>query len=90
MSNFIEDFYYGNIEPQEMNAETEHHVRKKLEALVKIEEKFEEKLNDESGELFDVYKDKYNNFLNACCLDSFTSGFRMGARFTYDTFNNKF
>ena len=86
MPNFIEDFYYGNLEPQEMNPDTQRQVKKNLKALVLCEEKLEEKLDERTKELLEVYKEKYNEFLNSCCLDSFTSGFRAGARFTYDTF----
>ena len=35
MSNFIEDFYYGNIEPQELNSELSSKLSKKLNALTK-------------------------------------------------------
>ena len=35
MSNIIEDFYYGNIEPQEVNSELTPKLKKKLKALQK-------------------------------------------------------
>lgn len=34
MSTFIEDFYYGNIEPQELNSEITPKLKKKLSILV--------------------------------------------------------
>lgn len=52
MSNIIEDFYYGNIEPQEANSELSPYI-------------------------------EFSTTSNA---DSFISGFRFGAKFTYDTF----
>ena len=33
MSNIIEDFYYGNIEPQEVNTELTPKLKKKLSTL---------------------------------------------------------
>ena len=33
MSNIIEDFYYGNIEPQEANSELTPKLKKKLNNL---------------------------------------------------------
>lgn len=35
MSDFIEDFYYGNIELQELTTEITSRLRKKLSELVK-------------------------------------------------------
>ena len=38
MSNIIEDFYYGNIEPQEVNNELTPKLKKKLSNLAEKEE----------------------------------------------------
>ena len=38
MSNIIEDFYYGNIEPQEVNSELTSKLKKKLNNLAEKEE----------------------------------------------------
>ncbi len=38
MSNIIEDFYYGNIEPQEVNSELTPKLKKKLSNLAEKEE----------------------------------------------------
>ena len=43
-------------------------------------------LNDENKELFNDYVDTYIRFLSICNTDSFIAGFRLGARFAYDTF----
>lgn len=37
MSTFIEDFYYGNIEPQEVNSELTPKLKKKLSNLAEKE-----------------------------------------------------
>ena len=84
MRNFIEDFYYGNIESQQMNSDIEGKISKKFKLLVEKEELIDNKLEEELKALFDNYKDIYNEFLNICCLDSFTSGFKLGAGFAYD------
>ena len=86
MPGFIEDFYYGNIEPQQMNSSIEGNISKKLKSLVEKEELLDKELKNEIKECFDNYKDSYNEFLNICCLDSFTSGFKLGAGFAYDIF----
>ena len=86
MSTFIEEFYYGNIEPQEVNSELTPKLKKKLSNLAENEEQLTAKLTVEDKELFLDYANTYNEFLSISNSDSFMSGFRLGAKFTYDTF----
>ena len=86
MSDFIEELYYGNIEPQKLNSELSDKLSKKLNALTEKEEQFTAKLTAEDKELFLNYANTYNEFLSLSNSDSFISGFRLGAKFTYDTF----
>ena len=86
MSNFIEEFYYGNFEPQSLSTEITPKLKKKLSALVKKEEELTEMLPEKEKELFVNYVLAYNEFSSIGNSDSFISGFRLGARFTYDTF----
>lgn len=86
MPNFIEDFYYGNIEPQEYSPELLNELKSKLNRLSEAEEQLTEKLSDNEEALFQKYVSIYNDFCSASTTDSFISGFRLGARFTYDTF----
>mgnify|MGYP006313937361 CR=1 FL=1 len=44
------------------------------------------KLTDEEKELFIKYASQSSEFLCVSNADSFIAGFRLGARFTYDTF----
>ena len=89
MSNIIEDFYYGNIEPQEVNSELTPKLKKKLSNLAEKEELLTARLNGEDKELFQNYVSAYIEFSTSSNADSFISGFRLGARFTYDTFIEK-
>ena len=86
MSNFIEDFYYGNIEPQECTTELTKKVKKSLSELSAKEEQLSSVLSDKEKELFLDYTSTYIKFSSICNADSFTVGFRLGAKFTYDTF----
>ncbi len=86
MSGFIEDFYYGNIEPQECCSELKGELKKKLSVLTEKEDSLTSKLNGEEKDLFVTYTSTYNDFLTVSIADSFISGFRLGAKFTYDTF----
>ena len=86
MSDFIEDFYYGNIEPQECTTSLTAKVKKSLSELAGKEEQLTALLADKDKELFTDYVATYIKFSSLCNADSFTTGFRLGARFTYDTF----
>ena len=86
MSDFIEDFYYGNIEPQEVNSELTSKLKKKLSSLAEKEEQLAARLTGEDKDLFQSYVSSYIEFSTTSNADSFISGFRLGARFTYDTF----
>lgn len=86
MSGFIEEFYYGNIEPQACNSELNKELKKLLSTLTEKEELLTSTLNGEEKDLFSEYVNAYNEFLAFSIADGFISGFRLGARFTYDTF----
>ena len=86
MGNFIEEFYYGNLDPQARSTKHNKAVQKQMEILMLNEDYLTEKLSGES-------KKKFLDFVNAwgvvngeSNLDSFIMGFRLGANFTYDTF----
>ncbi len=86
MSDFIEDFYYGNIEPQECTTNLTAKVKKSLRELASKEDHLTSLFDDKYRELFTDYVATYIKFSSLCNADSFTVGFRLGARFTYDTF----
>ncbi len=86
MQHFIEQFYYGNIEPQEITTELRAEVRNKLAALAKTEEVLAASLTDAESELFDKYLKQSGEFLCVSNADSFIAGFKLGAKFTYNTF----
>ena len=86
MSNVIEELYYGNLEPQELTTEITPKLKKKLSSLAKKEEELSAMLPEKEKELFVKYVLAYNEFSSIGNSDSFITGFRLGARFTYDTF----
>lgn len=89
MSDYIEEFYYGNIEPQESNKEYKAELKKKLDYLTRIEKELSERLPIEEKELLAGYIEMNLDFLTTSLADSFARGFRIGAKFTLDTFVNK-
>ena len=86
MSHFIEEFYYGNIEPQESITEMKVEIKKKLDALLQTEEQLTSKLTEEEKGLFIKYASQSSEFLCVSNANSFIAGFRLGAKFSYDTF----
>ena len=59
MSDFIESFYYGNIEPQALSTELTPKLRKKLNELVKKEEELSAKLPEGERELLSKYTNMF-------------------------------
>ncbi len=86
MPGFIEEFYYGNIEPQESNNEFKAVLKKKLDSLTETEKELSEKLPKKEQELLERYIVENLDFLTTSVVDSFVKGFRVGAKFTLDTF----
>ncbi len=86
MANIIEEFYYGNLEPQESKTHLTAVMKAKLKELTKKEEQLNGRLSDAEKEMLRDYSEAYNEFLCMSCADSFIAGFRYGARFVYDSF----
>lgn len=88
MKNIIEDFYFGTINPQESTLGQDTNNQKSLQRLTKLEKQLTEKLCNENKRDFLDYVNTMDEAMSESNLDSFTVGFRLGAKFTYDTFCN--
>ena len=86
MVNFIEELYYGNIEPQNRNLKQKKNYSREMNTLSKNEDILLEKLPLEDKKLFLEYVDAWGIVDGESVVDSFVTGFRLGARFTYDVF----
>lgn len=86
MARFIEDFYYGNIEPQARSTKQNKTVQKQTEILMKNEELLTNALTDELKKWFLDYTNAWSIVNGESTLDSFITGFRLGANFTYEAF----
>ena len=86
MKNFIEEFYYGNIEPQGRSKEQSPAAKKEFDRLTKNEELLKQALTDESKKLFLEYVNAWGVVNGESSAASFAVGFRLGAAFVYDTF----
>ena len=86
MGKFIEEFYYGNIDPQARSTKQNKTVQKQMEVLMLIEDYLTENLSGESKKKFHDFVKAWSVVNGESNLDSFMMGFRLGANFTYDTF----
>lgn len=86
MGKFIEEFYYGNIDPQARSTKQNKAVQKQMEALMLNEEFLTEQLSGEKKKKFLDFVNAWSVVYGESNLDSFMMGFRLGANFTYDTF----
>ncbi len=83
---FIEDLYYGNIDAQAYSPEFGTELKQKLNDLTELEKQIADKLSGEEKTMFLNYTDKYIEFTTCSLTDAFVSGFRLGEKFTHDTF----
>ena len=88
MARFIEEFYYGNIDPQARSTKQNKMVQKEMAVLTKTEELLTNALTDETKKWFLDFANAWSIVNGESNLDSFIMGFRLGAQFTYDTFIN--
>lgn len=86
---FIEDFYYGNLEPQKSNLKQNADFQRDFNRMCEIESMLRNSLADEQKELFKEYADLWGLILGDTAYDSFESGFKLGARFAADVLNQQ-
>lgn len=84
--NIIEEMYYGNIDPQDHGYCPKSTVKKASDSLNDLEEKLTEQLAGENKALFLRFCNAYAECMGESELDTFITGFRLGARFMLDTF----
>ena len=85
MGNFIEEFYYGNLDPQARSTKQNKTVQKKMEVLMLNEDFLTETLSGENKKRFLDFVNAWGVVNGQSNLDSFIMGFRLGANFTYDS-----
>ena len=86
MKSFIEEFYYGNIDPQNSGFEDDAGVQRELRTISENEDWLTEHLTGEEKKRFLDFADAWSAYNGEATLDGFIPGFRLGARFVMDTF----
>ena len=86
MPNILEDLYYGNLSPCQRTVRPDSRVKKLMQKQSDLESKLNESFTEEQQANFEQYLSVSADILDANCLDSFITGFRLGARFAHEVF----
>lgn len=89
MAKFIEELYYGNIDPQVRSTRQNNKYQKQMEILMLNEEFLTDNLTGENKKKFLEYVNAWSVVNGESALDSFIIGFRIGANFSYEAFADK-
>ena len=84
--SFIENFYYGNIEPQMRSIKQNSGFQKDFSRLCEIEAELKMKLTGGEKKLFLEYADLWGIIVGDLDFDSYKTGFKHGANFALNTF----
>ena len=85
MKNYIEELYYGNIDPQNSGFEEDGRVQRTLRTISENEDWLTGHLSGDEKRFLD-FADAWSAFNGDSTLDGFVTGFRLGAWFVLDTF----
>ena len=86
MPNILEDLYYGNLSPCHRTVRPDSRVKKLMQKQSELESKLNDSFTEEQRTNFEQYLSLTADLLDANCLDSFITGFRLGASFAHETF----
>ena len=86
MPNILEDLYYGNLSPCQRTVRPGSRVKKLMQKQCDLEAKLNKSFTEEQRANFEQYLTVTADLLDANCLDSFITGFRLGARFAHEIF----
>ncbi len=85
MKNIIAELFYGNIDPQTRGYQKGSYIQKQMTILSNTEEILTNNLSGDDKNTFLSFANASNIILGKSELDSFIVGFRLGARFIYDS-----
>lgn len=86
MTNFIESFYFGELEPQKSSQQNAAELDEVIQTVFNYETLLAKRLTGEEQSLYLQSVNAWDRLMGISNADSFTSGFRLGARFALDTF----
>ncbi len=84
--NFIEELYYGNINPNEKRFDIDSRYAKALELFCKNENKLNKKLKGEELQLFNDLVNASDEVIACTGTENFKMGFILGVQLMADCF----
>lgn len=78
--NILEDFWYGNINPQEESKEHNRAIRELLNLMGRNRDVLSSTLTEEQREVLEKYDDCVNEMYGLIEVEIFTYAFRLGGR----------
>ena len=78
--NVLEDFWYGNINPQEESKEHNREIRNLLTLMGRNRDALSSTLTDEQREVLEKYDDCVNEMYGLIEVAIFSYAFRLGGR----------
>lgn len=84
----LEEFWYGNIQPNERDVVPNSRLAKLLKLVAKNEENLAPMLSEDAKAVFGKLKDSQDELSSMNERDSFVLGFRLGARFMLEVMEN--
>lgn len=80
----LEEFWYGNVNPNEQSFNRKSRFAKVISLLTKNESKMLERLNDEEKEIFRRYQDSQHEIAQISECEAFIKGFRIGGQMMHE------
>ena len=78
--NILEDFWYGNINPQEQSKDNNRAIKELLNLMGRNRDRLCETMTDEQREVLEKYDDCVNEIYGLIEVEIFSYAFRLGGR----------
>lgn len=84
--NILDEFYYGNVNPQEKCYKRQTEYAAFVKTVFDNEEKLTARLSSEEQQLFSQLMNAQSEILDTETRERFIEGWKLGAKFMLDTF----
>ena len=84
MGKAINDLWHGNIVPQEDSRTNSKEMKELMGYIARHSEDLEKLLNDEQREIFDKFRECWNEYVSLAEAAIFKYAFKLGSRLIYE------
>lgn len=89
MDNILEEFWYGNINPQEQSKENSRAIKELLKLMGRNRDRLHDSMTAEQREVLEKYDDCVNEMHSIIELEIFSYAFRLGGKFMLATLTDR-